>query len=791
MFFARCRLSLSRAVLSSSTGSWLEASQAYFRRFRSSPYETRQRSRADFSRPRKTTFIGKKPHELDDVAVSNANDAILTIEAKVDQWALLPHVHRRLFSFGIPRVDIEELLGSFLDDIHDGMLSDEKRLADLAFGSFILTPAETSSGQRVDQVITQLFFAWASHPATQAALRERVPMSTLNIISRLYRIADLSFPADLFPVARSMRRKIIMHVGPTNSGKTHMALRALAAAQSGLYAGPLRLLAHEIWERLNKGQIVPLGMSPEEEAEPDTSINSDIVEETGTRPTLRKQGNTKYIRQCNLRTGEEFRVVSDSASLLSCTVEMAALDTQLDVAVVDEIQMIADPARGSAWTMAVLGIAARELHLCGEEAAVPVVEQILKHTGDELVVNRYERLTPLVVQSESLRGDLSRIQKGDCLVTFSRNNIFALKKRVEESTGLLCAVAYGKLPPEIRSEQAALFNDPKSGYDVIVASDAIGMGLNLKIKRVVFEVLNKFDGYVERSLSVSQIKQIAGRAGRYGLHGDPGGFVTTLYPEDLPRLKSALSSPPEALTYAIIDPTESWMEDIAQILHPQSSIQALFEVPSYVSKVRPPFRAALPSKLEDMVKFIDSRARDMLLADKLMLKNCPTSWRDPSARDILSQITRLYKREVQVDLDAVLAVAPLMKTLEGVEKRMSKGVVPTPRELTNALRVLEDMHKTLVLYLWLGFRNYMAFHQTEEAHALKGRVESALDWCLRQVSGQHDGEALQKAKEEKAADELEYHQKRRTKDTRDAEVRKGVIFAEVVAAARRASKRDG
>ncbi|KAI6103737.1 P-loop containing nucleoside triphosphate hydrolase protein [Pisolithus croceorrhizus] len=589
-----------------------------------------------------------------------------------------------------------------------------------------------------------------------------------------------------------MRRKIIMHVGPTNSGKTHMALRALAAAKSGLYAGPLRLLAHEIWERLNKGQIVPLDMFPEGDAEPDTTINTDIVEETGTtKPTLRKQGSSKYVRQCNLRTGEEFRVVSDSASLLSCTVEMAALDAQLDVAVVDEIQMIADPARGSAWTMAVLGIAARELHLCGEEAAVPVVEEILKHTGDELVVNRYERLTPLVVQNESLYGDLSHVQKGDCVVTFSRNNIFALKKRVEESTGLLCAVAYGKLPPEIRSEQAALFNDPHSGYDVIVASDAIGMGLNLKIKRVVFEVLTKFDGYVERPLSVSQIKQIAGRAGRYGLHGEPGGFVTTLYPEDLPRLKSALSTPPEALTYAVIDPSESWMEDVAQILHPESSIQALFEVPSYVSKVRPPFRAALPSKLEDMVKFIDTRARDMLLADKLMLKNCPTSWREPSALDILAQITRLYKREVQVDLDAVLAVAPLMSTLECVEKWMSEGVVPAPEKLKKALRVLEDMHKTLVLYLWLGFRNYMAFHQAEEAHTLKERVEKALDWCLRQVSGQHDEEAFEKVKQGRAADELEYYQKRRAKEAKDAEVKKGVVFAEVVAAARRASSRNG
>ncbi|KAI6037069.1 hypothetical protein BKA83DRAFT_1149345 [Pisolithus microcarpus] len=192
MVFARCRFSLSHTLSSSSsTGSWLEASQVYFRRFRSSSRKktsydkfrslklshydtTRQRSRPDFSRPRRTTFVGKKPHELDDVAVSNANDAILAIEAKVDQWALLPHVQHRMLSFGIPRRDLAELLGSFLYDVRDGMLSNEHRLADLGFGWFILTPAEMSSGRCVDQVISQLFFVWASHPTTQNTLRKRL-----------------------------------------------------------------------------------------------------------------------------------------------------------------------------------------------------------------------------------------------------------------------------------------------------------------------------------------------------------------------------------------------------------------------------------------------------------------------------------------------------------------------------------------------------------------------------------------------------------------------------------------
>ncbi|KAI5987448.1 hypothetical protein EDD15DRAFT_2292696 [Pisolithus albus] len=92
-----------------------------------------------------------------------------------------------------------------------------------------------------------------------------------------------------------------------------------------------------------------------------------------------------------------------------------------------------------------------------------------------------------------------------------------------------------------------------------------------------------------------------------------------------------------------------------------------------------------------MVRFIDTRARGMLLADKRMLKNCPTSWQEPGALDILAQITRLYKREVQVDLNAVLAVALLMSTLGSVEKRTSEGTVPAPEKLKKVLRVLEDI----------------------------------------------------------------------------------------------------
>jgi ATP-dependent RNA helicase SUPV3L1/SUV3 len=254
-------------------------------------------------------------------------------------------------------------------------------------------------------------------------------------------VADMRNPGEWYPGARNMRRKIIMHVGPTNSGKTYQALRRLESANAGWYGGPLRLLAHEIFNRMNKKGI-----------------------------------------KCNLITGEEIRVVDIDAPITSSTIEMFSESTIYDVAVLDEIQMLADPQRGFAWTSALLGLKAKEIHLCGEEAAVPLVSKIAEELGEEIEVNRYERLSGLRTDSKPLVS-YKNIQKGDCVVAFSRKAIFRIRELIERESGLKCAMVYGALPPETRSMQADLFNDPNSGYDVIVASDAIGMGLNLYFPR--------------------------------------------------------------------------------------------------------------------------------------------------------------------------------------------------------------------------------------------------------------------------------------------------------------------
>jgi ATP-dependent RNA helicase SUPV3L1/SUV3 len=124
---------------------------------------------------------------------------------------------------------------------------------------------------------------------------------------------------------------------------------------------------------------------------------------------------------------------------------MVDVGSKYDTAIIDEIQMMADPQRGWAFTQALLGLQSETIFLCGEEAAVPLIEKLCKETGDTLEVKRFKRLSPLSVCQKPL-GDYQNIQPGDCVVTFSRRQIFDVKAQIERATNKKCAVVYGNLP---------------------------------------------------------------------------------------------------------------------------------------------------------------------------------------------------------------------------------------------------------------------------------------------------------------------------------------------------------
>ncbi|KAI0344979.1 P-loop containing nucleoside triphosphate hydrolase protein [Trametopsis cervina] len=678
-------------------------------------------------------LVLRKPFPARQIQVSPAN---LTeqLERNIQDWSELETVRTRLVTFGLPTADVRPALSAFATYVQENNIFADFDYTQEQIDAIAEDLSDPESAATLDVHLTRLFFEWAANLLGQKILGPIVSHGTLDIISGLFSAGDLSDPANIFEETRAARRrKIIMHVGPTNSGKTHNALRALAAAKRGIYAGPLRLLAYEIWERLNKGQIVPLGHDAEAEAEEDVDTIVD-ASQPGQKPAVQKHGNPKFARLCNLMTGDDQRIVHEDADLVSCTVEMMA-GPHFDVAVIDEIQLIADTERGGAWSQALLGINAREVHVCGEEAAVPLVQSLIQGTGDEFEVHRYTRLTPLTIAEESLDGDLSKIRKGDCVVAFSRSDIFKLRNAIETQTGLRCAVAYGKLPPEVRSKQAELFNDPNSGYDVLVGSDAVGMGLNLKIKRMIFQHTRKWNGSQERPLSAAQINQIAGRAGRFGLHGNDssGGIVTAMREESMQDIRDALTSPPKPLRKARILPQyEQFYRMISAMPSrtPLASVQMAFH---YVGKYHPKFELQDPSKLGTAYEQIDRLCGNIPVLHRTTFQLAPIRWREPYAAYAAEKMLHMFRTSLLVDVTELLQDTGMLNDLAEVKLHMERDRASRCGIL---MQKLEAIHGTLVMYLWLSYRMHLCFPQLEEAMAYKTEAETAMQWCLQKLSAQ-------------------------------------------------------
>ena len=211
-----------------------------------------------------------------------------------------------------------------------------------------------------------------------------------------------------------------------------------------------------------------------------------------------------------LLTGEEEVRVPDARHLAS-TIEMLDPDRPVDVAVIDEIQMLADPDRGWAWTAALMGAPAGTVYLLGAPEARALVERVAAHLGEPLEIVELDRKTPLRMIERRLEWD--DIERGDALIAFSRRDVHLIRDAVH-ARDLTAAVLYGALAPEVRRREAERFLAGE--VDVVVATDAIGMGLNLPVRRVLFTALEKFDGSAVRPLSAGEVRQIAGRAGRFG-----------------------------------------------------------------------------------------------------------------------------------------------------------------------------------------------------------------------------------------------------------------------------------
>ena len=314
-------------------------------------------------------------------------------------------------------------------------------------------------------------------------------------------------PKDEYEKARNTKRKFVLHLGETNTGKTYQAVERLKQAENGVYLAPLRILALENFEKLNK-EGVP----------------------------------------CHLITGEE-EILIEGARHVCSTVEKLNLDTVYDVAVIDEIQMIANSQRGQAWTRAILGLCCREIHICGAINTKELILKILEDLGDAFEIIEYTRQTPLVVFEEPFT--LKDATKGDALVAFSKKRVLELSKYFLDRD-IKNSVIYGDLPPEVRRMQYQAFISGISR--ILITTDAIGMGVNLPIRRIIFMNLQKFDGEEIRYISSQEVKQIGGRAGRKGIY-DVGYVGVAGY--DQLFLEENLEVKDEPLAQAVLGPSEA------------------------------------------------------------------------------------------------------------------------------------------------------------------------------------------------------------------------------------------
>ena len=307
------------------------------------------------------------------------------------------------------------------------------------------------------------------------------------------------------PAGRNIR--YILHIGDTNTGKTYQALERMKKAKSGLYLAPLRLLALEVYDKLNSEGF-----------------------------------------PCTLKTGEEEKVVPD-ARHISSTVEMFHEKDFYDVVVIDEAQMIADKDRGFSWYKAITKTNANEVHIIGSRNIKQMIIQLLGNSDIE--IHEYERDTPLEVEQKNFK--ITHTNKGDALVCFSRRRVLEVAAHLQNNRHSVSMI-YGSMPPETRKKQMQRFI--KGETTVIVSTDAIGMGLNLPIRRIVFLENEKFDGTRRRRLTSQEVKQIAGRAGRKGLYN----IGKVAFTDDSKRMSKLLEKEDVLISTFAIAPTSSVLE---------------------------------------------------------------------------------------------------------------------------------------------------------------------------------------------------------------------------------------
>jgi ATP-dependent RNA helicase SUPV3L1/SUV3 len=480
--------------------------------------------------------------------------------------------------------------------------------------------------------------------------------------------SELAFQGypDTFEKARRLQRSVTLYVGPPNSGKTHAAFERLAQAHDGAYLAPLRLLALE-----GRDRLVARGVP------------------------------------CSLLTGEE-NVPADGARVVSSTIEMVSTNKPIDVAVIDEAQMIFDPSRGWAWTQAIVAVPANEVIIICSAYAVPAIENLLGLCGERPTVKRFDRKQHVQLLAHPIA--ISTLKLGDAVVAFSRRDVLTLRDSIAAS-GHPVSVIYGALPPEVRRREAERFAQGES--HILVATDAIGMGLNLPIRRVLFSTMSKFDGQGDRPLNESEVHQIAGRAGRFGIHEEGfAGVLKEAEPAAARLLKELLHKAPRAPSdfKAPVAPNGWHVDTISSRLHKTKLREVLGVFMEQLKLDDAHFAVAELEQMLALAEQLDRSASKLTLKERFIYAQAPVDTRTES--------------QVQAFLDWSSSHAHTGKAgspwfLDDVDGH-------------SRLERMEQALRACTLWLWLDLRFPGVYGHVEKVIALR---ESLNDGIERQLKG--------------------------------------------------------
>ena len=418
-------------------------------------------------------------------------------------------------------------------------------------------------------------------------------------------------PRDEYPEARAMRRHFILHIGGTNTGKTYAGLVRLMESPTGVYLGPLRLLALEAQETLLDARV-----------------------------------------DCSLATGEE----EDSRpgdTHVAATAEKLDLKRRFDVAVIDECQMIRDPQRGYAWTRAILGVLAPEVHLCAAPEAEDILIRLIASCGDTYTVVKHERRVPLIPMRTTVSPE--RIQPGDALITFSKVGVLSVAEELR-SHGKEPAIIYGALPYATRRRQMEGFLRGDMQY--VVSTDAIGMGLNLPIRRIIFMETEKFDGVERRDLLPEEIKQIAGRAGRFGMYNR--GYVGAT--QNLPFIKAGLEAAVPPIEKAVVGFSDLVLQVDFDLLEVLTEWNKLPTVEPYV-KLDISRYITIISKLREL-------GFDLTKEQELRAANIPFDETSEPLRELFFTFLRRYRMGEEIEQPGLASEDPTLLELELYYKKL-------------------------------------------------------------------------------------------------------------------------